>query len=136
MHEILIAFVIIIIVAAQGMVGYTAWKKIDEYKQIIPEPQNFETVKVYVPESQIKKINIDYILNNLNKFQLPQKDKEQFVEAEIIVNTETTVAEVKFKEEAGEPGYDDLIWITKGNEEKKIKYRLLTSHLQDGWSRL
>ena len=137
MHETLIAFVIIIIVAAQIMVGYTTWKKIDQYKQIIPEAQNFETVKVYIRESQIKDINIDHILNNLNKFQLSQEEKEQFVEAEIIDDPETASHPIEHREEeVPEPGYDDLIWITKGNEEKKIKYKLLTSHQQDGWSRL
>lgn len=135
MHEALIALVIIGIVTAQGFVGYTTWKKIDQYKQIIPEAQNFETVKVYILESQVKDINIDYILNNLSKFQLPQKEKEEFVEVEFI-EEEDTVTEIALKEEDIEPGYEDLIWVIRGNEEKKIKYKLLTSHQQDGWSRL
>ena len=139
MHETLIVLVIVIIVCAQFFVGFTAWKKIDSYKQIIPEAQNFETVKVYIRESEVKDINIEHILNNLNKFQLPQEEKEQFFDAEIITNPEEG-DEVEFSEDKDEPepepGYDDLIWITKGNEEKKIKYKLLTSHQQDGWSRL
>jgi len=136
MHEILILLVIIIIVAAQILVGITTWRKIDQYKQIIPEAKSFETVKVYIRESQVKDINIDHILSNLNKFQLPQEEKEQFVEAEIIDEIEDTVVAVELNEEVPQPGYDDLIWVTKGNEEKKIKYKLLTSHQQDGWSRL
>jgi hypothetical protein len=136
MHEALIILVIIIIVAAQFFIGFTAWKKIDAYKQIIPEAQHFETVKVYIRESQVKDINIDYILTNLNKFQLPREEKEQFVEAEIIENTVEIVTAAEFKREELEPGYEDLIWVTRGNEEKKIKYKLLTSHQQNGWSRL
>lgn len=136
MHEALIIFVVIIIVAAQVFIGFTAWKKIDAYKQIIPEAQNFETVKVYIRESQVKDINVDYILTNLNKFQLPREEKEQFVEAEIIEEKVEIVTATDVKEEEPEPGYEDLIWVTRGNEEKKIKYKLLTSHQQNGWSRL
>lgn len=136
MHEALIILVIIIIVAAQFFIGLTAWKKIEAYKQIIPEAQHFETVKVYILESQVKDINIDYILTNLNKFQLPREEKEQLVEAEIIEDTVEIVTAVEIKEEEPEPGYEDLIWVTRGNDEKKIKYKLLTSHQQNGWRRL
>jgi len=34
------------------------------------------------------------------------------------------------------PGYEDLIWIAKDNEEKKIKYKLLRSYEQAGWSKI
>jgi hypothetical protein len=135
MHEILIYFVIIAIVAAQVAVAVSAYRKIDLYKEIIPEAQNFKTVKVYIRESQVKDIKIDYILSNLNKFQEPEGVEEEVLEAEIIHSPETVI-ENDFREEEEVIGYEDLIWVAKGNEEKKIKYKLLTSYQQQGWSKI
>ena len=138
MHEILIWGVIIIIVAAQLLVAYSAWNKIDLLKQIIPEASNFKTVKVYIRESQVKDIKINYILNNLDKFQAP-KEEEVFV-AEIIDNTHPGFNDFYQEEEVEKEeeviGYEDLIWVSKGNEEKKIKFKLLTSYQQAGWSKI
>lgn len=134
MHEILIAVVIIAIVAAQVVVAVSAYKKIDLYKAIIPEAQNFKTVKVYIRESQVKDIKIDYILNNLNKFQGPEATDE-VLEAEII-RAPDAVDNDDFDDSEVAIGYDDLIWVAKGNEEKKIKYKLLTSYQQQGWSKI
>lgn len=139
MHEILIWGVIIIIVAAQFLVAYSAWNKIDLLKQIIPEASNFKTVKVYIRESQVKDIKIDYILNNLDKFQAPKVEEEVFV-AEIIDNTDPGFNDVYQEDEVEKEeeviGYEDLIWVSKGNEEKKIKFKLLTSYQQAGWSKI
>jgi len=134
MHEILIAVVIMAIVAAQVVVAISAYRKIDLYKAIIPEAQNFKTVKVYIRESQVKDIKIDYILNNLNKFQGPETTDE-VLEAEII-RTPDAVNNDDFNDNEVAIGYDDLIWVAKGNEEKKIKYKLLTSYQQQGWSKI
>ncbi len=135
MHEILITLVIIIIVAFQFMVGYSAWQKIDLYKQIIPEAKNFETVKVYIPESQVKDINVDHILINLNYFQFPQDDEELFPDNAITEDIEI-MDEVQLEMHVPEPNPDTLIWVTKGNEEKKIEYKFLQGHQEEGWSQI
>lgn len=135
MHEILIYFVIIAIVAAQFVVAVSAYRKIDLYKAIIPEAQNFKTVKVYIRESEVKDIKVDYILNNLGKFQA-QEVTEEILEAEIIHNEDTFSEDDLQEKEEEAIGYEDLIWVAKGNEEKKIKYKLLTSYQQQGWSKI
>ncbi|MES2487461.1 MAG: hypothetical protein V4581_16130 [Bacteroidota bacterium] len=134
MHEILIIMVTLTIVGSQIFIAYTAWRKIDSYKETIPEAQNFETVKVYIPESKVKDIKIDYILNNLSKFQLPQDEKELIFEAGVTYDS-TNIHKNNFDEEH-EPGHEDLVWIFKENEEKKIKYNLLDSYEQAGWTKI
>ena len=147
MHEILIGIVILAIVGAQGYVAYTTWKKIDFYKEIIPQSTSFETVKVYIRESQIKDIKAEYILSNLKKFKAPKATASE-PEATIILSEPAKevvmdapidslpVQSVITWPEETLPGYEDLIWIAKDNEEKKIKYKLLRSYEQAGWSKI
>lgn len=139
MHEVLIILLIIIIVGFQVKIFINATKKISLFKEILPEASNFETVKVYIPENQIKEIKVDYILNNLNKFQSHLKNEivelEETFEAEDFVDDyfEKEIQE-KIKEETVD--YESLIWISKGNEEKKIQLKLLKSYEILGWVRI
>lgn len=144
MHEILILFVIAIIVGFQIKIFLDAAVKIDYFKTIVPDASTFETVKVFIPESQIKDIKIEYILNNLQKFQNPLGVLENFEAKEI----DETIDEVRnpiadhVKEETAEPmieeiiDYESLIWIAKGSEEKKIKFKFLERHKILGWNRI
>jgi hypothetical protein len=144
MHEILILFVIAIIVGFQIKIFLDAAAKIDYFKTMVPDASTFETVKVFIPESQIKDIKIEYILNNLQKFQNPLGVLENFETKEIdeTVEEERSPIADHFKEEAAEPmieeiiDYESLIWIAKGSEEKKIKFKFLKSHEILGWNRI
>lgn len=129
MHEIIIWLTIIIIVIVQSKVALETSKKIDLFKTVIPDPENFETVKVYIRESQVKDIKVDYILNNLHKFQKPEVNQET-IDTEIISEETLTLNDIEV------PDYEALIWIAKDMEEKKIKYKLLKHYEQSGWNRI
>lgn len=143
MHEFLIILVILAVVAIQFFVGFSAWKKIDLYKEIIPSGKNFQTLKVYIREDQVKDIDINYVLNNPHKFGAPVLlEQSEPVYAEVIstvidssdaISADAVVASEGQEEEIG---YEDLIWVARGNEEMKIKYKLLRSHEQAGWTRI
>ncbi|KOS04803.1 hypothetical protein AM493_01150 [Flavobacterium akiainvivens] len=134
MHNTIIILVILIVVGFQAYVAYTAWKKIDFYQGIIPQPENFQTIKVYIPESQVKNIDINYVLNNPDKFGPPAVFalSETITEPEII--NEPAIAIVTT--ETNQTGHEEYVWVAKDNEEKKIKYTLLQSHEQAGWNRI
>lgn len=147
MHEIIIILVIIAIVGFQVKIFLDAKTRISFFKEIIPGGDNFETVKVYIPESQIKEIKIDYVLGNLHKFQLPGGEPEAIeIEVEVMKEimespeadfNEPIQAEVEgeiMEEEAID--YESLIWVSKGNEEKKIKLKFLKSNEMLGWNRI
>jgi len=146
MHEILIILVIIAIVGFQVKIFFDAKTRIDLFKEIIPEGENFETVKVFIPESQIKDIKTDYILNNLQKFQQPVEEPESIeifpISKELEKPVENNAVEYSqpepvlqlFAEEAID--YESMIWVSKGNEEKKIKLKFLKSNEMLGWNRI
>jgi len=147
MHEIIIILVIIAIVGFQVKIFLDAKTRIGFFKEIIPGGDNFETVKVYIPESQIKEIKIDYILDNLHKFQLPGGEPEAIeieveVMEEIVASPETDFNEAtqpEMEEETMEEeaiDYESLIWVWKGNEEKKIQLKFLKSNEMLGWNRI
>jgi len=140
MHEIVILLIIAIIVGVQIKVFLDTAKKINLFKAIIPSPENFETVKVFIPESQIKQINSSYVLSNLQEFQNPLdnkgiENKETIEDHEDFIDDhyEETIPEKTIIETID---YESLIWISKGNEEKKIKLKLLKSHEMLGWNRI
>jgi len=141
MHEFLIWVLILVIVGVQIVVGLNTFKKIDLFKTIIPDAETFETVRVYIPENQIKDIKIDYILNNLNKFTSPFNNDnvidvlEYNEEPESIGNySEDETAPLLVAEDPVD--YDAMIWIAKENEEKKIKLKMLKSYETLGWKRI
>jgi|GEM_PF-5250714 len=144
MHEILILFVIAVIVGFQIKIFLETTKKIDFFKAIIPDASNFETVKVFIPESQIKDIKVEYVLKNLKKFQNPSKtikkeisEKDRKLEEEnltLIDDPEVAENVNPIVEEIID--YESIIWISKGSEEKKIKLKLLKSHEMLGWNRI
>lgn len=144
MHQILILFVIAVIVGFQVKIFLEATKKIDLFKVIIPDASNFETVKVFIPESQIKDIKVEYVLKNLNKFKNPSKTakKETLKKDTKLVEGNFTLIDNPEVAENVNPiveeiiDYESIIWISKGSEEKKIKLKLLKSHEILGWNRI
>ena len=142
MHEFLIWVLILVIVGVQVVVGLNTFKKIDLFKTIIPDAETFETVRVYIPENQIKDIKIDYILNNLNKFSSPFHNDNVIDLQEY--NIDEAESEGDYPEDDTTPllvaedpvDYDAMIWIAKENEEKKIKLKMLKSYETLGWKRI
>lgn len=139
MHDFIISGLIIAIVIVQVMVALSTTKKIALFKTIIPNSQNFETVKVYIPESQIKDVTVDYILDNLDKYSsIYNSDtmieatitEEETVAIDSIHNTEPEILLMKPIEA------DGLIWISKENEEKKIAVKLLEKYEALGWAKI
>ncbi|WP_290846855.1 hypothetical protein [Flavobacterium sp.] len=140
MHTFLIAFVILVIVAVQLSVLYTAVKKIALFKEIFPFGDAFETVKVYIPEDQIKDVSVDFILNNLNKFGNPVSFQEVIAIEQESDNDEDFVDD--YHEAQDTAFFDDdsedlpFIWIAKKNEERKITREELTEYETLGWTKI
>lgn len=68
MHELLIGFLIVAIVAIQIYVFSITLEKIKIFKNILPSQENFKTLKVYIKESDIETISLIDIFKNLEKY--------------------------------------------------------------------
>ncbi|MEC5166246.1 hypothetical protein RCH18_001982 [Flavobacterium sp. PL11] len=150
MHDILIGGLIAIIVMAQILVAITTSKKIALFKTIVPEANSFETVKVFIPEDQIKTVTVEHILNNLDSFsnptlvteQIKKKTKKKIKISEAIAeeyNTDTfTIANEVNDLNLFDINHNDevMVWITKGNLDKKIPKKDLSNYKSIGWASL
>lgn len=157
MHDYIIGALILIIVVAQILVALTTSKKIALFKTILPNANEFETVKVFIPEDQIKTITTDDILNNLNSYsdlsssvnivekediseeknQKNQNNTENISnknnDGELIINDEfdPDLFSEKFDLDDTE---EALTWVVKGTLEKKIPSGHLFHYEDMGWS--
>ena len=75
MHELLIGFLIVAIVAIQIYIFSLTLEKIKIFKNILPNQENFKTVKVYLKESEIESISLVNIYKNLPGFANKDRDK-------------------------------------------------------------
>lgn len=146
-HDILIGVVIVLILSVQFAIFGNALKKINLFKNIIPKSESFKMVKVYIPESKIKSLTVDEILENEYLYAFKESDYEKTsFEVEEVINpiVEDDLSEDENFEDSVEyePEYeeeldpDTEVWISKGNEEKKVPYRLLKSFELLGWQRI
>jgi hypothetical protein len=106
MHDILIGGLIAIIVIAQILIAILTSKKIKLYKNIVPEANDFETVKVFVPENQIKTVTVEHIFKNLLSYSniaaSEIQTKETLLNESIVLNEEKSngqVDAINYKEE-------------------------------------
>ena len=157
MHDYIIGALILIIVVAQILVALTTSKKIALFKTILPNANEFETVKVFVPEDQIKTITTDDILNNLNRYsdlsssvKIVEKEdisegknlKIQNIIESIKNNDNASIINDEFESDLfGETiTMDDtkevMIWMSKGNLEEKIPKSQRYQYEDMGWSKL
>nr|WP_315182503.1 hypothetical protein [uncultured Flavobacterium sp.] len=157
MHDYIIGALILIIVVAQILVALTTSKKIALFKTILPNANEFETVKVFVPEDQIKTITTDDILNNLNSYsdlsssvKIVEKEdisegknlKIQNIIESIKNNDNASIINDEFESDLfGETiTMDDtkevMIWMSKGNLEEKIPKSQRYQYEDMGWSKL
>ena len=133
MHSVLIFLIIAIIVAIQIKVARNAIARINFLKQIVPGSENFETVTVYVAESQIKTISTEYILQNLGKFGPPEiitdvvEINATAIPPSILPATQTVDETIT---------YDSMIWVVKENDKKEIPFKLLRRYEQLGWEQI
>lgn len=141
-HDLLIGAVIVIILLVQFAVFFTAWKKIKLFKRIIPEEHSFKMVKVHIPETLIKELSVNGILENEERYsQATSGDQQAYLELEQemqSVEEEENNADDWDEEEVddSEEHPETEIWISKDNEEKKIQYQFLKSHETSGWVRI
>ena len=68
MHDLLIGGLIALIVIIQILVALQTSRKISLFKSIVPKQNTFETVKVFIPENQIKIIKIESIFENIKNY--------------------------------------------------------------------
>ena len=159
MHDYIIGALILIIVVAQILVALTTSKKIALFKTILPNANEFETVKVFIPEDQIKTITTDDILNNLNSYSdlsssVNIVEKEEISEGKNLKiqniiesiknknNDNASIINDEFESDLfGETiTMDDtkevMIWMSKGNLEEKIPKSQRYQYEDMGWSKL
>jgi len=74
MHNLIIWALIITIVAVQAYVFKMTLDKIKTYKNILPNQENFKTVKVLIKESEIETISLVSIFKNLNNYNLNREE--------------------------------------------------------------
>lgn len=73
-HDFFIGAVILIILLVQFIVFVSAINKIKVYKNIIPVNLNFKIIKILIPESQVKDLNVNEILATEDL----EEDEEEF----------------------------------------------------------
>lgn len=132
MHSVLIFLIIAIIVAIQIKVARNAIARINFLKQIIPGSENFETIAVYVPESQIKTVSTEYILQNLGEFGPPENLPVAEINATAIPASATPATRLVDETVT----YDSMIWVVKENDKKEIPFKLLRRYEQLGWEQI
>ena len=159
MHDYIIGALILIIVVAQILVALTTSKKIALFKTILPNANDFETVKVFIREDQIKTITVEEILNNINRFSSPSSSSvieipQESVEAET-TNLQNILQNIKNSKKddrlANNYEFDSdllgetitiddtkevMIWMSKGNLEEKIPKSQRYQYEDMGWSKL
>ena len=142
MHEILIGGLIALIVIVQITVALNTSKKINLFKAIIPDSKNFETVKVYIPESQIKDIRINEILNNIKDYSSPFPANNEIIEIGLDDTLESLNIDYPDDDElfpndafVNSDG-EILIWVGKDNEEQKIALEDLEKFEALGWKQI
>jgi hypothetical protein len=145
MHDILIGGLIAIIVMAQILVAITTSKKISLFKTIVPEADNFETVKVFIPEDQIKTVTVEYILNNLSIYSnstsadnLPKEGTSEKTLIDIPEYVNGKIETTDFDDDDDETNHDstDLVWVMNGTLEEKIPRSSLYHYQDMGWTLL
>ncbi|MFV8379499.1 hypothetical protein [Flavobacterium sp. LB3R33] len=156
MHDYIIGALILIIVVAQILVALTTSKKIALFKTILPNANDFETVKVFIPENQIKTITTSEILNNLNSYSdlsssVNIVEKEDISEEKNQKNPENISNKNNYNASIINDEFDSdlfgetitiddtkevMIWMSKGNLEEKIPKSQRYQYEDMGWSKL
>lgn len=159
MHDYIIGTLILIIVVAQFMVAFTTSNKITLFKTILPNANDFETVKVFIREDQIKTITTDDILNNLSNYSglsssVKIVEKKNLSEGKNLKiqniiesikskkNYDASIINDEFASDlfAETVDMDDIkegmIWMSKGNLEEKIPKSQRYQYEDMGWSKL
>lgn len=153
MHDYIIGAMILIIVVAQILVALTTSKKIALFKTILPNANEFETVKVFIREDQIKTITVEEILNNINRFSSASPSLQIEIPLEIVEEKEVNILNILEDINDDELSIDDqhdyelfgktidsdeieerTIWMVKDFSERKIKKSQINQYLDMGWS--
>jgi hypothetical protein len=103
MHNLIIWFLIIIIVAVQAYVFKITLDKIKIYKNILPDQDNFKTVKVLIKESEIETISLVSIFKNLKNYSQNREKKSTTIKYD---NELVNQIEIQPKIDLNEEEYD------------------------------
>jgi hypothetical protein len=131
MHELLIGFLIVAIVAIQIYIFSITLEKIKIFKNILPNKENFKTVKVYLKESEIESISLVNIYKNLPEYSNKDRNKNNknndsnFEEVEKINHEYSKYETVDDTEECE--------YVEKDGIQTKIKSKNLDLFLSKGW---
>lgn len=148
-HDILIGAVILIILSIQFAVFVVALKRINLFKKVIPHETSFRMVKVHIPESQIRSLSVNGILENESRYDEettedqgidiePDEEASLIDSVEVVDDLDEWDGNEDFEQEYDEEemASDTEIWISKGNKERKITYRLLKFFEKGGWQKI
>ncbi len=142
MHEFLIGVLIVAIVAIQTFVFIITLDKIKIFKKILPNQENFKTVKVFIKEEDIETVSLEDIFKNLGAYtknqeivEAPEFDYKTSNHNEEL--TETMLIEEDsnyFKKDLfSDPS---LCYIEKNGEKQRISIGVLSHYEGLGWTRI
>ena len=128
MHELLIGFLIVAIVAIQIYIFFITLEKIKIFKNILPNQENFKTVKVYLKESEIESISLVNIYKNLPGFANTDRDKNHDSNFEQVKETNHEYSKYETVDDTEKCEY-----VEKDGIQTKIKSKNLDFFLSKGW---
>ena len=103
MHDILIGGLIALIVIIQILVALKTSSKISLFKSIVPKENTFQTVKVFIPENQIKSIKVESIFENLKNYtSIPTNEIQYDSVLDSVDNTYIENGEIEADNETNE----------------------------------
>lgn len=131
MHELLIGFLIVAIVAIQIYVFSITLEMIKNFKNILPSQDNFKTVKVYLKESEIETISLVSIYKNFPVYANKDRDKFNINHDTIFEELKDTNYQINEYETVGES--EEFEYVEKDGVQTKIKSKNLNLFISKGW---
>jgi hypothetical protein len=112
MHELLIGFLIVALVAIQIYVFSITLEKIKNFKNILPSQENFKTVKVFIKESDIESISLNHIFKNLKDY----RQGKQLVDIDNKTSNIDNNSEIEKKEPQLINQYSNVVFEAKSSK--------------------
>ena len=131
MHNLIIWALIITIVAVQAYVFKMTLDKIKIYKNILPDQENFKTVKVLIKESEIETIALVSILKNPSEYSTIDREKP-------IIFNDIDIEEIKedsdeYIEDETINDFEDYLYVEKDSVKTKIISKNLDFFISRGY---
>lgn len=131
MHNLIIWVLIITIVAVQAYVFKMTLNKIKIYKSILPNQENFKTVKVFIKETEIETVSLVNIFENPSEYSTIDQEKPiMFNDIDIEEIKEDSDEYVKYETVND---FEDFLYVEKDSVKTKIISKNLDFFISRGY---